>query len=224
MILGGFVHRIGFLSILVLSLTALGAEVSDPPLLLRPIPEAPPTVAAKPDAMITAAIPEVSTQVTPEWELRFGTGVAYFAGNYNSYSNPGATGPLVGIGLTKAIDPSRTWYAGLDAGLLFWSPPARMPGVQVNSVGIQLLPTIFFRASDPSLPLWVDLGVSMGPHFYVEQSPGLPSHMGAMAEILLRPGFSAQLAPDLLLGLETKLGILGSSFIFLPQMGVNLLL
>jgi hypothetical protein len=215
-----------FFSFLFFSLAALGADLSDPPLLLRPIPEAPAAVAAPPsdNAINTSTTSVEGTPKDRGWEFNFGTGLAYFSGNYNTYANPGTTGGIVGFGLTRALTADQVWYAGLDAGLLFWTPSARTPGVQINSLGIQLLPTVFFRTPAPNLPLWVQLGVSMGPHFYVEQASGLPSHAGVIAEILLRPGIETRLSSDFSLELETKLGILGSSFIFLPQMGANLLL
>lgn len=141
----------------------------------------------------------------------------------------GGTGWAVNFGaLTPAYEGSPL-FVGADLGIDRWSTSVtQIPNASVSasSTAFQLLPTAIYRfdiAQAPSLHPYV--GLSFGPNILVGRGSttvnGQPavdkSSTTLYIETLFRPGVFTSLTDSVALQIEPKLGLLGSTFIFLPQ-------
>ncbi len=102
------------------------------------------------------------------------------------------------------------FYIGGDVGVGFAFPGGFL-------MEIALLPTAWYQFALPeNNRLRIVTGLSLGPSILVVSGGGF-SVSGVAFEVLFRPGFLYQLNPSTLIGGDLKFGILGSLFVFKPQ-------
>ena len=160
----------------------------------------------------STAIPGERTDATAF--LSVGPGLALYGGSI---------GWALNIGALTQLGGNPNLFYGLDTGLNFWSFPsaAGAAGTQITgATAIQVLPTMLYRFDIASSVLFPYAGVSLGPNLYLEEQTtgGTKSTQASVLfQAMLRPGFYTKLGKSVSLQVEAKMGLLRSSFIFLPQ-------
>ena len=129
-----------------------------------------------------------------------------------SLNIPGAGGALPGFAFTAATNVAHDvpLYVGADSGFYFTGAPTFHGQVPV-------LATMYFEfvsTSNPRVrPL---LGVSAGPTFGVGEG-----QQAAQFAMFAKPGINIQLADGIDLNIESRLGVVGSTFTYLPQVAAS---
>lgn len=135
----------------------------------------------------------------------------------------------VNAGLDTQLDPELPFYLGLDLGYQVWEIVHSKPfnrfsagqGGQIRS--IHALPTFYYRFFVPSLPaIFPYIGLSLGPNFSEVTTRGVNGENNEgwsfYGELLLRVGFTVLGSKTFSMNIEPKVGWMGGSFIFLPQL------
>lgn len=165
----------------------------------------------EPQSVSSGAIPGERTDST--YFVSAGPGLAMYGGNL---------GWAINLGALAQWGSNRNLFYGLDAGLNFWNfqaSTAPVASVSTGATAVQLLPTVLYRFEIAG-PLFPYIGASFGPNLYFErQTVGATTrtNTNVYLEALARPGFFARLGDFASLQVEAKLGLLNTSFIFLPQ-------
>ncbi|MBY0372001.1 hypothetical protein K2X33_15050 [bacterium] len=123
------------------------------------------------------------------------------------------TGGMVGpsVGATVAIAPvnGHEFYVGLEGALDFFFPG----GVIML---IEILPTAWYQFAIPNhKSIRLVGGLSLGPAIGIGNALGYLGS-GAYFEFLFRPGVILELASGTELGIDLKMGVIGSAFAFKP--------
>lgn len=116
--------------------------------------------------------------------------------------------PGVNLELTARIIRSVNLYGGVVSGGYFFT-------AETFGAVIPLLPTAYFEFS-PSPKVHPILGVALGPVIGAGNST-----TAVRFGMLFRTGMNIYLAPDIALNVEPRLGVIGSSFTFIPQLGAT---
>jgi hypothetical protein len=143
------------------------------------------------------------------------------------------TGWGFNVGAVTPVFSGIPVYAGVDFGLNFWSYQyaagfVSRPGITLpteRTVGVQLLPTAFYRLPVPALGyLHPFFGVSVGPTILVTSGIARRSGTRLVFEALFRPGLGIDLTEKFSLNIEPKLGLLDGDFLFQPVLSASLAL
>jgi hypothetical protein len=161
----------------------------------------------------------VSVSRAESIHLTAGPGMAVYA--------PYAAGPSINGGIGACVNAGCSLFVGADLAVGFLgdvSSPFLIDSI--NNTGatmIQLLPTAYFRTPVTGLPgVRAYFGLSLGPNIFIQSKPisalQTSSETKVYFEFLLRPGLDLSVSRQVAFLLEPKLGILRSSFVFLPQL------
>ncbi len=115
----------------------------------------------------------------------------------------GSAAPGVGVGFSTRITSRAPVYLGVDTGSYFYSSPFAWV--------IPIMPMVkyMFYGNTPFVPT---LGLSMGPVF------GIGSGVSAVSfGMFFKPGVQFNVNHDFNIFFEPRLGVIGSSFIFDPE-------
>lgn len=122
---------------------------------------------------------------------------------------PGSNKALPGMNFTAVTSaaPGVPLYVGVDAGFFFKNDPF---------IGeLPILGTLYYEfvTGGATRPV---LGVSAGPVFGVGNNPE-----SARFGMLLKPGVNIRMADTVGLTLESRIGVFGSQFVYLPQISAS---
>lgn len=151
------------------------------------------------------------------WYLSAGPGLAIHSG----------TGWSINAGALRQAVANSGLYVGADLGLDFWSASASVgpTSVSTGATAVQLLPTAIYRFDIDSAPaIHPYFGLSFGPNIYTNSfttNGKSSSNTTLYIETLVRPGIFMPLTSGLALNMEAKFGLLGTAFIFLPNVQVT---
>jgi hypothetical protein len=115
----------------------------------------------------------------------------------------GSAAPGVGVSLSTRITSRAPVYLGVDTGSYFYSSPFAWI--------LPIMPMVkyLFYGNTPFVPT---LGLSMGPVF------GIGSGASAVSfGMLFKPGIQFNVNHDFDISFEPRLGVIGSNFIFDPE-------
>jgi hypothetical protein len=165
------------------------------------------TSSALPSRKLSDSVSETLTQPSNPHELdvNIGPGLALWNRMWGWSLNAGAVSQLT---------PGLPIYFGADFGLDFWNIGLINSGASTKRVGIQMLPTAYYRFDLPKLPAWHPYaGLSVGPNWMIGSD-----YSRVFFELLIRPGISYSFSSDLSLAFEPKFGLLGNRFAFMPTL------
>lgn len=162
-------------------------------------------------------------------DLWVGPGFAFFRSE---------TGFAINFGANIPVSSDLPVFVGLDFGLNFWSRDYYGSSVFINGpseswTNVQLLPSVFYRV-DLARPriLHPYVGLSVGPSIFIAKAnSGGPaatqvnqSATKVYFEMLFRPGISVDLSKTIAINVESKFGVLGGDFVYLPQAAISFVL
>ncbi len=216
------------------TLTKTTTTKTEPPPDLLPLlsnktlSEPPATHAAKTSTVTTESTSQSVTTVrhhitsTPDWRFSAGPGMVFYGGNLAKSTGTGTAGYALNIGALTGLSGYENIMVGADLGFNSWSYDVGTPGANPSASGVQVLATVIYQFPSIFIPeLRPFAGLSAGPFVYVAKTPG-SNDSTLYLEVLLRPGLLYQASSELAFGLETKFGILGTDFVFAPQLNINL--
>ena len=120
----------------------------------------------------------------------------------------GWVGPSFNSVIGIAPVSGHEFYVGIDL-----SADLYFPGGFAMYLG--LLPTAWYQYQLPSHPIKLVGGIAIGPAIGMAAGSGL-AVAGVGLEVLFRPGVIFNMGDGDEIGVDLKLGVLGSSFIFKP--------
>ncbi len=127
----------------------------------------------------------------------------------------GVAGVGASTSLVFRLKANLALYVGLESGFYHWSSG----GVSISSIPI--LPTLYYRVRISGSNVTPYFGASVG----ISVTIGSLAFYGSASEIdfmgLARPGIEFELDRQTSFYVEPKLGIIGSTFVFLPNVGVT---
>lgn len=200
-------------------------DQAPPALIVRPMKE-PPALKSAPTPALqssdTVSVPRKNTLA--DWRLSAGPGMAVYGGDLASSTGTGSVGYALNLGALARLSGYDAIWVGADIGFNSWTFASPVSWASVSAVGVQMLATAIYQfGSVITNDLKPFVGISAGPYVYVAQMPAGNQSI-VYLEVLVRPGLLYQASSQLAFGFEPKFGLLGSSFVFAPQLSVNLFL
>lgn len=186
----------------------------------------------RPQVRVAATKVEKKTTTTTTKKTTTDSNTSSSGSSYESAHSSGgmpvelsvSPGLLVGSGITAfnmdinavtRVTHDLPIYVGLDTGLMFYS--AGVAPFSATFVGVPLMATGIYKFHIPTNPtIHPYAGLAMGIHLSFSSLSNR-----VLFEMLFRPGVSFDVAKNISLGVETRFGILESSFVFNPQVGAT---
>jgi len=205
--------------------TTTPPSASEPPpdLIVRPLAEPPSVHAAKSTSShVSSDVVTARSKLVPEWRFSAGPGMVVYGGNLAQTTGNGSVGYALNFGALTHLSEYDSILVGVDLGINSWSFDTGFTSSNTSATGIQMLATCVYQFPSVFLnELRPYAGISAGPYVYIAKIP-TSNDSTLYLEALIRPGLLYQASNDLAFGLETKFGILGTDFVFAPQLNVNL--
>ena len=109
-----------------------------------------------------------------------------------------------------------TLFVGVDTGINFWE--FVIPGQgRVRRTGVPVLPTLIYQSENATTDmLHPFLGISGGTHLMKIDNTVTP-----VLEVLIRAGVQFDMSNLFSLSLDTRFGMLGTQFVFFPQLSAG---
>jgi hypothetical protein len=170
-------------------------------------------------------IPASRPSPGPGVQVSLGPGIVVYSGKYSARAGTGVFGVSMNGGMVVKPFHDISLFVGADMGIDSWDFSSTDNVTSYHVIGVQGLPTAYYRFDSIGEKLYPYLGFSVGPYFYYARTGNngsSASELDLYFEFLVRPGITIQVAPNFSFNFEPKFGVLHSSAIFLPMAGANL--